>query len=76
MNMFKNFMLRKLAEKQLKNIPSEQRDMILRIIEEHPELMQTIALEVEQHMQGGMDQTRAMMAVMKKHENELRGIMS
>jgi hypothetical protein len=73
--MFGNFILKKLIESKLKDVPAEQRDKILLILEKKPELFQAIALEAKQKMDQGKNQEAAMMEVIKNHEAELRDVM-
>ena len=42
------------------------------MIEKNPDFFQTIVKEVQEKVQGGMDQANAMMLVMKKYESELK----
>jgi len=74
--MFKNFVLKKLVEKQMKDLPKDQQEKILRLIQEHPELFQKIAAEIQSKTAQGKNQMQATMEVMKTHEAELRCIMS
>jgi len=74
--MFKNFLVRKLIESKMKDVPKEQREMILTLVEKNPELFQTIATEVEVEMKSGKDQMAATMAVMQRHQGELQTLMA
>jgi mRNA-degrading endonuclease RelE of RelBE toxin-antitoxin system len=69
----KNFLIKKMAEKQLKNMPQEQRDMIMTILENNPDLFVKMSKEVEHKVKKeGKDQTLAMMEVGKKYQKELQ----
>lgn len=46
----KNFAMRKMLEKQLKDAPPEQRDMILGLLEKNPELFEKLAKEMQDEM--------------------------
>jgi hypothetical protein len=70
-----NFIMRKMLESKMKDVPKEQQEMIFNMIEKNPDFFQKIALEVQEKTKGGMDQTSAMMAVMKEHQDELKGMM-
>ena len=70
--MFKNFLVRKLIESKMKDVPPEQREMIIGMMEKNPELFQKIAQEVEVEMKQGKDQMAATMAVMQKYQSELK----
>ena len=68
-------MMKKLLEKQLKNAPAEQRDMIMTLLEKNPALFEKIAAEMKAEMKGGKDQMAAAMKVMPKYQAEIRAIM-
>ncbi len=71
----KNFMMRKLLEKQLKDAPSDQREMIMTLIEKNPQLFEKIALEMQAEIKSGKTQMAAAMKVMPKYQAELRAAM-
>lgn len=71
--MFKNFLLKKMLAKQ--GIPSEQIDMIIKMMEKDPELFKKIAEEIQTKIKGGMDQNTASLEVMKKYEKELKELV-
>lgn len=64
-----------MLQSQLKNVPEEHREKIMKVIEENPELFQKIAIEVQAEVKAGKDQTTAMMEVAKRHEEELKKII-
>ena len=68
-------LLQKLAQKQLEGLPPEQRDMFMRMLEKDPNLFVTIAKEVQEKMEDGMEQMAAAQAVFASHEGELRALM-
>lgn len=74
--MFKNFIMKQLLKKQMKDIPQEQQDKIFKMLDEHPDFFEKIALNVKQKMDSGKDQQSAMMEVMREHQDELKKIMS
>jgi len=71
----KDFFIKKMLEKQLKNVPAAQRDMIMKLVEEHPELFAKISKEVQALTKGGQSQMTAMMQVMKKYQGELQSAL-
>ncbi len=71
----KNFMMRKLLEKQLKNAPQEQKEMIMTLMEKNPELLEKIAKEMQAEMKTGKNQMAAAMKVMPKYQAELKEAM-
>lgn len=60
---------------KMKDVPSEEQDKMIALIEKNPELFQKIALEVQEKMKGGKDQMAATMEVMQKYQSELQSIM-
>ena len=71
----KNYMLKKLVQSQLDKMPPEARPFMLNLVENHPELLQQIATDMQAEMATGKSQQDAMMAVMQKHEATLKGIL-
>jgi len=71
----KDFFMKKMLEKQLKDVPAEQRDQMIAVISENPEFFQKIAEEIKQKQKEGRDQMAATMEVMRKHQGELQKIM-
>ncbi len=71
----KNFMMKKLLERQLKNAPPEQREMILTMLDKNPALFEKIALEMQAEMKGGKDQMAAAMRVLPKYQSELQAAL-
>lgn len=68
----KNFMVKKMLERQLKNAPKEQQEMIMTLMEKNPQLFEKIAKEIQAEMKGGKDQMAAAMKVMPKYQAELQ----
>lgn len=71
----KNFMMKKLLEKQLKDAPADQRDMIMTLMEKDPELFEKIAKEMQTEIKAGKDQMSAAMKVMPKYQAQIRTLM-
>lgn len=59
----------------MKDVPPEQQEKMIAMVEKNPELFQKIAAEVQEKMKGGMDQMGATMEVMKNYQEELKKIM-
>lgn len=68
-------MTRKLLERQMKNVPPEQRDMVIKAVQENPELFEKIAKEIQEKTKQGKNQTAASMEVMRKYQSELQQAM-
>lgn len=71
----KNFMMKKMLERQLKDAPAEQKEMILTMLEKDPKLFEKIALEMQAAMKGGKSQMQAAMEVMPKYQAQLQAMM-
>ena len=73
----KDFLVKKVAERQLKDMPQQQRDMIMKLLENNPDLFMKMSKEVEHKIKNeGKDQMLAMMEVGKKYQKELREALS
>jgi hypothetical protein len=72
--MFKDFFVRKIIESKMKNVPKEQQEMVIGMIEKNPELFQKIVMEIQTEVEKGKDQMAATMEVMKRYEAELKGL--
>lgn len=74
--MFKEFFLKKMVAMQTKNMPKDQQEKIMRLVETNPKLFETIAKEVQHKVKNeNKDQMVAMMEVVKKHQAELQKAM-
>lgn len=71
----KNFMMKKLLERQLKDAPPEQRELIMTLIEKNPQLFEKIAMEMQTEIKAGKTQMAAAMKVMPKYQSELKSAM-
>lgn len=74
--MFQNFILKQMLKRQLKDVPQEQQDMIMSIVEKNPDFFMKIAKEVQNKMSTGMSQQQATMTVMKDYQEEIKGMMT
>ena len=71
----KNFMMRKLVERQLKDAPAEQRELVMTLMEKDPELLEKISKEMQAEIKAGKTQMAAAMKVMPKYQKELQLLM-
>ncbi len=71
----KKFVTRKLLDRQLKNAPAEQKELIMTLLEKDPALLKKISKEIQTEIKSGKSQMAAAMKVMPKYQNELRAIM-
>jgi hypothetical protein len=74
----KNALMRKMIDHQLKksgmNIPDEQKEMLLEMIEKNPELFTKISKEIEAGVKAGKNQMAVSMEVMRKYKSELEAL--
>lgn len=71
----KNFMMRKILERQMKDASPEQRELIMTMVERDPKLFEKIAEEMQAEMKNGKDQMAAAMKVLPKYQGELQKLM-
>ena len=72
----KNAALKKVMQKQMKDVPEDQQAMIMGLMEKNPELMTTIAKEMQAEMKSnGNNQMAAAMKVLPKYQKELQAAM-
>lgn len=70
-----NFMTKKLMERQLKNLPKEQQEAIMRAFEKDPEFFKNLAKEIKAKVKEGKDQQTASMLVMMKHKVKFQKLL-
>ena len=59
----------------MKDVPAEQQEKILGMLEKNPELFQKIAVEIQDLMKQGKDQMTATMEVAQKYQSELKDVL-
>lgn len=73
----KNYALKKLLERQLTNVPADQKQMIMEMLEKDPKLFEKIATEMQAELKAnGNNQMAAAMKVLPKHQKEIMSVMS
>ena len=72
---FKDFITKKMLERQLKGLPESQKQAIIKIVENNPELFKKISEEIEQKKKDGQDEMMASVSVMKKYQSEIQEVM-
>ena len=70
-----NFVMKKMVQKQIKDMPKDQQEMIMGLVENNPDLLKTISTEIQAKVKKGIDQQSAMMQVMMDHRDELQQAM-
>jgi hypothetical protein len=80
MSMFgkmKSFALKKIMESQMKNVPEDQKRMIMEMIEKDPQLFEKIAKEMQAELKSnGNNQMAAATKVLPKYQKEIMAVMS
>ncbi|TSD03581.1 MAG: hypothetical protein Athens071426_178 [Parcubacteria group bacterium Athens0714_26] len=74
--MFKEFFLERMLEKELKNLPAEQKDKIIKALSENPDFFKNIAEEFKKEINSGKSQFEAASSVMDKNKIELMKILN
>ena len=73
----KNFAIKKALETQLKNVPEDQKRMIMEMLEKDPVLFEKIAKEIQAELKvNGNNQMAAASKVLPKYQKEILTIMS
>lgn len=65
-----------LLKNQLKNLPPEQQEMMIKAIEAHPDFFEKIAKEIKEKIDNGGNQMYATMQVMQKYQSEMQKIFT
>ena len=76
MGFFKNIILKTTLRSQLKGLPKDQQEKIVKAMENNPEFFESLAKKIEQKQKEGKDKTSATMEVMRENQNELRKIIT
>jgi DNA-binding ferritin-like protein len=73
----KNYAMKKMLQSQMKDVPEDQQQMIMEMVETNPELFEKIAKEMKAEMDSnGNDQMAAAMKVLPKYQQEIQSAMS
>ena len=73
----KNFALKKVLESQMKNVPEDQKQMIMEMLEKDPDLFGKIAKEMQAELKSnGNNQMAAASKVLPKYQKEIMAVMS
>lgn len=72
----KNKAMTALLKRQLKNLPAEQQEAMIKVIEENPEIFEKIATEVKEKKKAGQNEMYATMQVMQKYQSQLQQIFA
>jgi len=72
--MFKEFMMRQMLARQLKNLPKTEQDRIFSLVSKNPELFQKLATAAQEKMKAGKTQMDAVTEAARENEAELKKI--
>lgn len=72
--MIKEFFLKQAVKFGAKDLPKEQQEMLMKAVEQNPDLFNKIAKEVEALKKQGKPEMYAALDVMKKYQKELQGV--
>lgn len=73
----KQFALKKILQSQMKNVPADQQQMIMEMLEKDPVLFEKIAKEMQAELKNnGNNQMAAAMKVLPKYQKEILSVMS
>lgn len=67
-----NFLLKKMIKSQLKGIPEDQQEMIIRMFEKNPKFFTELAEKIQNKVKQGKDQQAAAMEVLMEHKEEFQ----
>ena len=76
MSIIKDFFLKNAAKFGTRNLPKDQQEFILNIVEKNPSLFEKIAAETKALTDAGKPEMYATFEVMQKYQKELQGIMA
>ena len=64
-----------MMERQLKDMPENQRNQMIELVTKNPELFMKIGQEIQEKMKEGKDQMMATMDVLKAHQEEIKKLV-
>ena len=69
--------MKKIIDSQMKNVPEDQKQMIMEMIEKDPKLFEKIAKEMQAELKtNGNNQMAAASKVLPKYQKEIMAVMS
>jgi hypothetical protein len=72
----KDFFLKQALKYKMKDVPAEQRERLMAVMEKNPDFFKKIGDEVQKKVKSGMSEMTATMVVMREHQAELQKIMT
>lgn len=74
--MLKQFLMKRAMAAQLKDIPEEQRNKIIAVVEKNPEFFERLALDIQEKIKNGMTQEEATVTVLAANQEEMKKLLS
>ena len=69
----KNFFLKKAIKHKTKDMPQNQQEMVMKLVEDNPELFEKIGNEIQHKIKKeGKSQMAATMEVMRKYQGDIQ----
>jgi len=73
----KNFAIKKVIQSQMKNVPADQKEMIMAMLEKDPTTFEKIAKEMQAELKvNGNNQMTAAMKILPKYQKEILAAMT
>jgi hypothetical protein len=73
--MIKQWLLKKMVQSQLGSVPPEARDMVMKLVDQQPDLLMQIAQDMQAEKATGKSDQEAMVIVMQKHQEALKALL-
>ena len=70
-----NFIMKTAMKSQLKNVPKDQQEKIMELIDKNPDFFKQLAEKVKNKIDTGTPQMTAVMEVMQEHQDELKKML-
>lgn len=70
-----NFLMKAMLKRQLSNLPKEQQEMIIAMIESNPKFFEQISEEISKKVKNGVPKQTAAMSVFMSHKDEIQKMM-
>lgn len=70
-----NFLMKAMLKRQLAQLPKDQQEMIITMIEKNPKFFEQISAEVKTKIKNGVPKQTAMMSVMVSHKDQIQKMM-
>jgi predicted transcriptional regulator len=72
--MIKKFLFQKAAQKIIANMSNEQKEEVVKILQSHPDFLESIRKEIEEEVKSGRDFLEATRYVVEKNQDRLMEI--